>query len=169
MTRLFIATTVALVLSLVPARSGDDPERANLGESLFFDVNLSKDRTQACSTCHAPDYAFTDPRETAAGRAASLGDDGKSLGDRNAPAAAYASFAPAFGRNVKGRWAGGQFHDGREPDLEGQAGGPPLNPLEMAMPSKSAVVGRLRENPDYLSRFQKIFGKDVFADDAARL
>ncbi|MGA7269003.1 MAG: cytochrome-c peroxidase [Aestuariivirga sp.] len=165
MTRLFIATTVALVLSLVPAWSGDDPERAKLGESLFFDVNLSKDRTQACSTCHAPDHAFTDPRETAAGRAASLGDDGTSLGDRNAPTAAYASFAPVFGRNAKGRWAGGQFHDGREPDLEGQAGGPPLNPLEMGMPSKSAVVGRLRENPDYVSRFQKIFGKDVFADD----
>ena len=165
MIRMLVATTVALVLTLAPARSEDDAGLAKLGESLFFDVNLSKNRTQACATCHAPDHAFTDPRETPAGRAASLGDDGTSLGDRNAPTAAYAGFAPAFGKNAKGRWAGGQFHDGREPDLEGQAGGPPLNPLEMAMPSKSAVVGRLKENPDYVSRFQKAFGKDVFADD----
>lgn len=165
MIRMLVATTVALVLTLAPARSEDDAGLAKLGESLFFDINLSKNRTQACATCHAPDHAFTDSRETAAGRATSLGDDGTSLGDRNAPTAAYASFAPAFGRNAKGRWSGGQFHDGREPDLEGQAGGPPLNPLEMAMPSKSAVVRRLRENPDYVSRFQKLFGKDVFADD----
>jgi cytochrome c peroxidase len=165
MFRLLFATTIALVLSLSLARAEDDAGLAKLGEALFFDVNLSKNRTQACATCHAPDHAFTDPRETAAGRAASLGDDGTSLGDRNAPTAAYASFTPAFGKNAKGRWAGGQFHDGREAGLEGQAGGPPLNPLEMAMPSKAAVAERLKENPDYVSRFQKAFGKDVFADD----
>ncbi len=33
------------------------------------------------------------------------------------------------------------------------------------MPSKAAVVERLKENPDYVSRFQKAFGTDVFADD----
>jgi cytochrome c peroxidase len=38
------------------------------GEALFFDVNLSKNRTQSCATCHQPDAGFVDKRETAAGR-----------------------------------------------------------------------------------------------------
>ena len=49
---------------------------AALGEALFFDTNLSKNRSQACATCHNPDFAFVDPRETEAGLAVSLGDDG---------------------------------------------------------------------------------------------
>lgn len=157
-----------LVLSLLAgaAPAGDEAARARLGEALFFDTNLSRDRTQACATCHAPDHAFTDPRETQVGRAASLGDDGKSIGDRNAPSAAYAGFAPDFGKTAKGRWAGGLFHDGRAATLADQAGGPPLNPIEMAMPSKAAVVARLKENPDYVTAFRAAFGDDVFADDA---
>ena len=133
---------------------------------LFSDVNLSKNRTQACATCHNPDFAFTDPRETDAGRSVSLGDDGVSLGDRNAPTAAYARFSPAFGKNAKGRYAGGQFHDGRAADLADQAAGPPLNPIEMGMPDEAAVVARLKENDAYVSAFKAHFGADIFADDA---
>ncbi|WP_373505638.1 cytochrome-c peroxidase [Aestuariivirga sp.] len=136
-----------------------------LGEALFFDVNLSRDRTQSCATCHSPDHAFIDPRDTAVGRAASLGDDGTSLGDRNAPSAAYAQFSPRPHRNAKGRWVGGLFLDGREPDLEGQAGGPPLNPIEMGMESKGAVVKRLRENPGYVTAFEAVFGPALFQSD----
>ncbi|MCK5747588.1 MAG: cytochrome-c peroxidase, partial [Oricola sp.] len=106
-----------------------------LGRSLFFDTNLSKNRTEACASCHDPEFAFTDPRGMA-----SPGDDGVSLGDRNAPTAAYASFSPAFHRDKDGEWVGGQFLDGRAASLEEQAGGPPLNPAEMGMPDKAAVV-----------------------------
>lgn len=69
-----------------------------LGEALYFDQDLSATRTQSCATCHNPDFGFADPRDsgTPAGRAASVGADGKSLGDRNAPTAAYARFSPAF-------------------------------------------------------------------------
>ena len=167
--RLFLA---ALVLSLSfaasPARAADYATPAELGKALFFDPNLSKNRTQACATCHAPDFAFTDPRETAVGRAVSLGDDGMSLGDRNAPTAAYAKFTPKFQRLKDGRYVGGQFLDGREPDLAGQAGGPPLNPLEMGMPDKASVVKRLWENPAYVTAFAKLFGPKVKDDtDAA--
>ena len=59
---------------------------------------------------------------------------------------------------------GGQFLDGREPDLEGQAGGPPLNPLEMGMPSKEAVVARLLENDAYVDGFKLLYGEDVFSN-----
>ncbi|MEP9348041.1 cytochrome c peroxidase [Xanthobacter sp. KR7-225] len=137
-----------------------------LGEALFFDTTLSKNRTQACASCHAPDAAFTDPREGPAGHAVSVGDDGRSLGDRNAPSATYARFSPAFGRSARpGRYRGGLFHDGRATSLEEQAGGPPLNPAEMAMGSKAEVVARLKENPHYVAAFERLYGKAVFTSD----
>lgn len=137
---------------------------AALGEALFSDTNLSKNRTQACATCHNPDFGFADPRETEAGRAVSLGDDGASLGDRNAPTAGYARFAPVFHQDEEGRFLGGQFLDGREPDLAGQAGQPPLNPIEMGMPDKASVVARLKENPRYVAAFKTFYGDNVFDD-----
>jgi len=133
-----------------------------LGQSLFFDTNLSKNRTQACASCHSPDAGFADGRDNGVGAAVSMGDDGKSLGERNAPTAAYASFSPKFHLNKEGQYVGGQFHDGRENDLAGQAGGPPTNPIEMGMPSIAAVVERLRENDGYVSAFKKFYGDDIF-------
>lgn len=138
-----------------------------LGQALFFDVNLSKNRTQACATCHSPDHAFTDPRDTgAAGRAVSLGDDGHSLGDRNAPSAAYAALAPKYHVDAKGKPTGGLFWDGRAATLEAQAEGPPLNPIEMGMPDKETAVSRLKENPVYVQAFAELYGKHAL-DDAS--
>ncbi|MEO1609748.1 MAG: cytochrome c peroxidase [Pseudomonadota bacterium] len=130
-----------------------------LGKHLFFDVNLSANRTQSCSTCHNPANGFTDP-----GGMASLGDDGKSLGDRNAPTASYAAFSPKFHKSPSGKWVGGQFWDGRAATLADQAGGPPLSAVEMGMPDKASVVARLRENPTYRKAFPALFGKDILND-----
>ena len=160
--------TTAISLAQEPGLPTGKVTLESLGSALFFDENLSKNRTQACATCHAPEFGFADPRDNGLdgpiGRAASLGDDGKSVGDRNAPTASYAAFTPTFGKNKEGIWVGGQFHDGREPDLEGQAGGPPLNPIEMGMPDKASVVERLKENEDYLTGFKSLYGDDIFAD-----
>ena len=138
-------------------------EKIALGKVLYFDKNLSKNRTQACATCHNPEAGFVDDRHNGVSGMASLGDDGKSLGDRQAPSAAYAMFSPKFHYDKKEKvYKGGQFWDGREATLAGQAGGPPTNPIEMGMPSKSATVERLLENPYYEEVFKKIFGKDIF-------
>ncbi|MGP2657773.1 cytochrome-c peroxidase [Malaciobacter sp. WC5094] len=140
--------------------------KEDLGRSLFFDVNLSKNRTQSCSTCHNPQKGFADDRDNTIGAMASLGDDGKSLGDRQAPSAAYAKFSPKFHFNEKKKkYIGGQFWDGREATLAGQAGGPPTNPIEMGMPSKKAVVDRIKENPYYVKTFKELYGKDIFASN----
>ncbi len=147
-----------------------------LGENLFSDVNLSMNRTQSCATCHDPDKAFTDSATNTDGStvAVSTGDDGVSLGDRNAPSALYAMFAPAFQSGSRTRfnsqqddysgWMGGQFHDGRAAGLAAQAGGPPLNPIEMGMADKASVVDRLLENQDYVESFESLYGSDVFND-----
>jgi cytochrome c peroxidase len=137
-----------------------------LGQLLFFDKNLSKNRTQSCATCHSPKHGFIDNRDNDVGGAASLGDDGQSLGDRNTPTASYAMFSPAFTQHKKDIYKGGQFHDGREKDLTGQAGGPPTNPIEMGMKDKASVVVRLKENTHYLSQFKKIYGNKLFDDDS---
>ncbi|MDO6681898.1 cytochrome c peroxidase [Oceanobacter sp. 5_MG-2023] len=150
--------------------------KAALGESLFNDTNLSFNRTQSCASCHDADKAFTDSREDDNGltAAVSLGDDDVSLGDRNAPTVLYASLSPEFQEGTRSRfnssqsdysgWLGGQFHDGRSSTLADQAGGPPLNPIEMGMADRASVVERLLENEDYIAAFESLYGTDVFDD-----
>jgi len=140
-------------------------DEINLGQQLFFDTILSKNKTESCSTCHNPEYAFADHRDNGVRGAGSLGDDAKSIGDRNAPTATYAMYSPSFHFDKKkGEYVGGQFWDGREPTLEGQAGGPPTNPAEMGMPSKQALVARLKANELYNKNFKDVYGKEIFDD-----
>ena len=139
-----------------------DKRKVELGQQLLFDINLSRNRTQSCASCHAPDQGFSDHRGKGVAMAASLGDDGKSLGDRNAPSASYAALSPDFHRTKEGIYKGGQFWDGRANSLADQAAGPPLNPGEMGMPDKASVLVRLQENTHYQTVFKSIYGKDVF-------
>ncbi len=176
------SVVVATALAGCGPDSAPTMTKAELGEQLFSDKNLSKHRTQSCATCHDPERAFIDSREGLDGRvsAVSLGDDGVSLGDRNTPTAAYAAFAPRFSlessrsRHNKQKQnklyegpVGGQFLDGRESDLEGQAGGPPLNPIEMGMADKASVVARLQENPAYVEALRGLYGGAIFDDPEA--
>ncbi|HWK38755.1 MAG TPA: cytochrome c peroxidase [Hyphomicrobium sp.] len=137
---------------------------AQLGARLFVDPNLSRNRTQSCSTCHSPDYAFTDPRPTSVGRAVSGGDADGAVGDRNTPTLMYASMTPPFAKHPDGKATGGLFWDGRADTLEEQAKGPLLNPVEMNMPDSAAVAERIAENADYVESFRQLFGEDVFSD-----
>ncbi len=160
-----IAACTAAVLASALAANTPPPTPQTieeLGELLFFDVNLSANRTQSCSSCHDPNHGFADPRGMA-----SPGDDGVSLGDRNAPTAAYAAFSPSFHMNAEGEWVGGQFHDGRAETLEDQAAGPPLNPVEMGMKDEAVVVARLKENPVYVDAFPALFDDGVLEDPIA--
>lgn len=158
------------VIAWLPFQSGYSAEtmaiddKSQLGQLLFFDVNLSKNRTQSCATCHNPAHGFIDDRPSALHGMVSLGDDSQSFGDRNTPTASYASFIPRITRSDEGDFKGGLFLDGRERDLAGQAGGPPLNPVEMGMPDKASVVERLKQNQVYLDSFKVIFGEQVFDD-----
>lgn len=186
------ARKLALFLLLAPAfAAGADMDAETLrriqledfGRALFFDVNLSRERNQSCATCHDPAQAFVDWRPfvvpagdfggTSATAAAvpgpaSVGTAPHLLGDRNAPTVSYASRIPPFGSGSDGEYVGGLFWDGRANSLEEQAGGPPLNPLEMALPDKAAVLQRLLENPNYTHVLRTQFGEETLSDpDAA--
>ncbi|MEE4162944.1 MAG: cytochrome-c peroxidase, partial [Woeseiaceae bacterium] len=99
-----------IILAWAPDESTGAPAGdglAALGRALFFDVRLSRDRTMSCATCHNPARAFTDGRDNGVGGAASLGNDGRTLGDRNAPTLTYASLVPPSGEDEDGAYIGG--------------------------------------------------------------
>jgi cytochrome c peroxidase len=158
----FLSAAVLASLAFARGATENPLTLEALGAQLFHDVNLSWNRTTSCASCHDPAQGLADPRGMA-----SPGDDGVSLGDRNAPSAAYAALTPALHRRANGEWIGGQFRDGRAATLADQAGGPPLNPAEMGMPDAAAVVARLRADPAYAAAFPALYGDGVLDDVTA--
>lgn len=140
-----------------------------LGKNLYTDKSLSYNGTQSCKSCHHPRAGFADPANlhNPYTNVVSVGADGFSLGGRNAPTAAYSGYSPILQQDVDGTWFGGMFWDGRatgerlgDPIAE-QALGPFLNPVEMAMPSKAAVVAEVQAS-NYAWRFLAVFGPNAF-------
>jgi cytochrome c peroxidase len=113
-------------------------ERIQLGRMLFFDARLSRNRDVSCNSCHSLSDFGVD------GRPVSTGDEGQQ-GRRNAPSVFNSAAHTA------------QFWDGRAPDVEEQAKGPVLNPVEMAMSSPEEVEKVLRGIPGYRSAFRAAF------------
>lgn len=138
-------------------------DKALLGQILFFDTSLSFNSSQSCATCHKADDAFVDLRENSIDKMVSQGADPSKFGKRNTPTMLYAKYAPEFHYDEKsGAYVGGQFWDGRAKHLAEQAGGPPIDPLEMGMPDKRAVAERLLYNPMYFQTFSKLYGEQVW-------
>jgi len=142
-----------------------------LGKCLYMDKDLSFNGTQSCKSCHHPISGFADPSNFRNPylNVVSTGADGVSKGGRNAPTAAYSGYSPILQQDIDGTWFGGMFWDGRasgwrlgDPIAE-QALGPFLNPVEMAMPSKDAVVAAVQMS-HYAPLFLKVFGPDAFDD-----
>ncbi|MGO8701118.1 MAG: cytochrome-c peroxidase [Limisphaerales bacterium] len=174
---------IALAGSLVPAGKALADAEQTLGNLLFTDPNLSLNRNQSCSTCHSLAPAtdpvtqlpfgtpgFVDPLNVLNGTPVSAGSTAGDFGSLNAPSVGYAAFSPDFFWDpVAYVYTGGLFWDGRATNLEAQAAAPLLNPVEMGMPSEWAVVTRLKENTNYVSLFQQIYGLDLGAIPAGDL
>jgi cytochrome c peroxidase len=127
----------------LPARFEDPKnaitsEKVELGRMLYFDTRLSKNHDVSCNSCHDLNKFGVDGKPFSPGHK-------KQLGGRNSPTVYNA------GGNVL------QFWDGRAPNLEEQAKGPILNPVEMAMPSEARVIETLKSMPGYVTAFQKAF------------
>lgn len=144
----------------MPAQGMD---KALMGQILFFDKMLSHSGGQNCASCHNPDKAFIDDRETPANGAVSQGDNPNKYGKRNSPTMLYAKYSPEFYFDQESReYVGGQFWDGRANNLTEQAGMPPIDPNEMAMPNKLAVAKRLHSLPMYQQFLSQFYGNDVW-------
>ena len=123
----------------IPADNPLTAEKIDLGKLLYSDPRLSKDNTIACASCHRPFHGFADPEKTSFGV-------GHQLGGRNSPTVINRLFSKE------------QFWDGRAADLEAQAQGPLVNPVEMTMPSHADVVKKVQSIKGYAPYFQKAFG-----------
>ena len=113
------------------------PQEA-LGRTLFYETLLSDGHDVSCNSCHALNGYGAD------GRKVSLGHNGRP-GTRNSPTV----------YNAAGQFA--QFWDGRAPDVEAQAKGPILNPIEMGMPDSAKVLDHLRASRAYVASFRAAF------------
>ncbi len=137
----------------IPQRLDVDPKKAKLGSILYHHKALSGDETVSCATCHPLDNAGVDAIQTSTGIR-------KQKGDINAPTVFNAVF------NVK------QFWDGRANSLEEQAGGPPLNPVEMDGGSWDAIAKRLLKDSSFTADFKKVypqgFTKETITDAIAQ-
>lgn len=145
-------------------------EQAELGRLLFFDPNLSLNRSASCATCHNPGAAFSDNRinQTSAGDrpgAVSLGSDGHSLGSRNAPALTYVALTPDFHRRDDGSFVGGFFLDGRADSLAIQARGPILDRRELGLLDVATLAARLRDNEAFVSGIRQHNAAATLEDD----
>jgi cytochrome c peroxidase len=136
---------LALFAPLPPLMASDGNTitlaKVNLGRKLYYDPRLSKNHDVSCNTCHLLDDFGVDGLPTSLGHR-------EQVGARNAPTV----------YNAAGHIA--QFWDGRSPDVEDQAKGPPLNPVEMAMADAAAVETVLQSIPGYVSLFTAAFPAD---------
>ncbi|MEQ1801505.1 MAG: cytochrome-c peroxidase [Gammaproteobacteria bacterium] len=125
--------------STAPALPGNaaTPAKVELGKMLFFDPRLSASHTISCNSCHNVGLGGVDVAEKSIGHK-------WQKGGRNSPTVFNAVFNTA------------QFWDGRAKDLEEQAGGPMVNPIEMASP-KEHVTEQLRGIPGYTPAFKAAF------------
>jgi cytochrome c peroxidase len=127
---------------VVPAKAGAPSEdRIVLGRMLYFEPRLSKSQQISCNSCHKLDAYGVDSQPTSDGHKGQKGD-------RNSPTV----------YNAAGHFV--QFWDGRAADVEEQAKGPVMNPVEMAMPSEKVVVAVLKSMPEYVAAFKKAFPED---------
>ena len=126
----------------VPSAAGAaTADMVTLGRMLYFEPRLSKSQKISCNTCHDLATYGVDNEPTSDGHKGQKGD-------RNSPTVfnAAAHFV--------------QFWDGRAPDVEAQAKGPVMNPVEMAMPAEPVVVKVLESMPEYVDLFTRAFPND---------
>ena len=116
-------------------------EQVKLGHQLWYEPRLSKGNTVSCNSCHNLATAGVDNLPT------SQGHKGQ-FGGRNSPTALNAALL------------GMQFWDGRAADVEEQAGGPLVNPVEMANDSQEAAAAKIAKIPEYQELFKTAFPED---------
>jgi len=123
----------------IPEDNPITDDGATLGRVLFYDRNLSQNRTIACASCHKQEVGFSDERVLSLGFEG--GETGRhSMGLTNA----------RYGMEVF-------FWDGRADTLEDQVLMPMQDAVEMGM-TLDEVVERVREADYYPALFEAAYG-----------
>ncbi len=115
-----------------------DTRKVKLGSILYHHTALSGDNTVSCATCHPLDKGGVDGLQTSTGIR-------KQKGDINAPTVYNAVF------NHR------QFWDGRADNLQSQAGGPPMNKVEMDGGDWNKVAQRLEKDTKFAKEFKAVY------------
>ncbi len=134
-----------------PATNPITDHGATLGRVLFYDVNLSANRTISCASCHKQKFSFSDTARF------SRGFNG-ALTARNSMGLIHARFQrdSAF------------FWDNRASSLEQQTLMPIVSSVEMGL-RLDTLVARVASKPYYTTLFQNAFGStQVTTDRIAR-
>jgi len=121
-----------------------NPDKIALGKMLYYDTRLSRSNTISCNSCHNLATYGVDNNVTAMGH-------GWRRGPVNSPTVLNAATEIS------------QFWDGRAKDVEEQAMGPIMNPIEMGGPGKDAHkigVERIGAIPEYVQLFKQAFPAD---------
>ena len=160
---------------------------ARLGQKMFFDPSLSGSGRMSCSTCHDPGHAYAPANALPAQLG---GSDLRSQGIRAVPSLTYLERTPRFvirpdstldpeNRGLKKAARpqvdpsldpmksgavvpeGGMDWDGRA-TLADQAGGPLLDPREMANQDGAELPAKLKAAP-YAGEVIAVFGPQIFS------
>jgi len=123
-----------------------DVKAAELGHKLFFNKKLSKTNSISCSSCHKPEFYFTDGLKTA---------KGITQGRRNTPTIVGASHEKWF------------FHDGRVDSLWAQALGPLENAKEHAA-YRTDIVLHIFNDVKLHALYESVFGLMPDFSDSSR-
>jgi cytochrome c peroxidase len=127
-------------------------------------------RDVACATCHSNETGFTGPVDLINRTVVAYpGSNGTLVSARKPQSYGYAAFAPSLHYNESQKELyGGNFWDMRatgsvlgNPAAE-QALGPPVNPLEMALPDAACAVYRMSQSR-YRRFFEIVWGVQSFA------
>lgn len=125
--------------------------QAELGRVLFYDKNLSKDRTVSCESCHQQALAFSDDVDF------SIGVEGRKTTRNSQALGSVLSFSAYYGSPSVGGIP--FFWDNRAESVQEQSEQTLANPQEMDM-EMHEVVERVQELPYYEPLF-----KAAYADD----
>lgn len=134
-------------LDNTPADNPITNDGATLGRVLFYDTNLSSNRTISCASCHKQNAGFSDPSVLSSG------------------------FAGGFTRRhsmplINSRYyqRGFFFWDERAATLEAQTLMPFQDPVEMGL-TLTSLVERVSEQSYYASLFTKAFGDNTITTE----
>ncbi len=126
-----------------PPDNPSSKEKIELGRKLFFDNRLSRDNSISCSSCHSPEFAFTDRKKVSEGVAGGMTE-------RNSPSILNSVFLKKV------------MFDAHLETLEMQAIVPIQEHVEMDMKMRD-VIEKLKGDPYYSKKAKEIFNREFDA------